>query len=300
MIYCPLRMPANDPAAPNAPVSKQPETNNGHEVPLKIYLLPNLLTAGNLFCGFLALTKIVGADLNTPTGYADIKNALLLILLACVFDILDGRVARWSGGDSAFGREFDSLADVVSFGVAPAFLVHRIVLEKVFNDNGLGIFQGHPEIGWFISSIYLLCGAFRLARFNCLAAQPDPGNGKEFIGCPIPVAAGTVASITLFLIWWDEKEFRQGNWRYALPVLMVFLSVLMVSKVRYPTFKKFDWRATSSFIKVVIMALVIGFFFILWERAVPLVLPIIFISYLLYGFVRPYLTRQMRSDFEED
>ncbi len=299
MIYCAPRMPANDPTASNAPVSKPAETENGEGQPLKIYLLPNLLTAGNLFCGFLALTKIVGADLSN--GYVDIKNALLLILLACVFDMLDGRVARWSGGDSAFGREFDSLADVVSFGVVPAFLVHRIVLKEVFGpESGISMFQGHPEIGWFISSIYLLCGAFRLARFNCLATQPDPSNGKEFIGCPIPVAAGAVASITLFLIWWDEKEFKQGNWRYALPLLMVFLSVLMVSKVRYPTFKKFDWRATSSFSKVVIMALVIGFFFILWEKAVPVVMPVIFFSYLIYGFVRPYMTRQMRSDFEED
>src|SRR5262245_46759240 len=98
----------------------------GEESRLKIYLLPNLLTAGNLFCGFLALTRIVEADTNAPGFEAVIREALFFILLACIFDLLDGRVARLGGYESPFGREFDSLADVVSFGVAPAFLVHRI------------------------------------------------------------------------------------------------------------------------------------------------------------------------------
>src|SRR5689334_13725978 len=94
---------------------------------LKIYFLPNLMTAGNLFCGFLALTRIVEADINAANFNTIIRHALLFILLACIFDLLDGRLARMGGAESPFGREFDSLADVVSFGVAPAFLVHRIV-----------------------------------------------------------------------------------------------------------------------------------------------------------------------------
>src|SRR5260370_42687205 len=132
---------------------------------LKIYFLPNLMTAGILFCGFVALTKIVAvSDEDLANGnFAKIKLALFYILFACIFDLLDGRLARMGGHDSPFGREFDSLADIISFGVAPAFLVHRIVLKDVF---GL-----HAELGWFIASIYLICGAFRLARFNCLAAQ---------------------------------------------------------------------------------------------------------------------------------
>ena len=97
----------------------------------RIYLLPNLFTAGNLFCGFLALTKIVEADLTGATGYHEVKMALLYILVACILDLLDGRVARMGGFESPFGREFDSLADIVSFGVAPAFLVHRVVLADV-------------------------------------------------------------------------------------------------------------------------------------------------------------------------
>src|SRR3954468_5420620 len=147
---------------------------------LKIYFLPNLLTAGNLFCGFVALTKIVEADLDRGDFHQQIKVALGFILLACIFDLFDGRVARMGGVESPFGREFDSLADLISFGAAPAFLVHRVVLRDVFT--------GHPEIGWFIASTYLICGAFRLARFNCLSAQPDGGGGgaKEFLGFPIP------------------------------------------------------------------------------------------------------------------
>jgi CDP-diacylglycerol--serine O-phosphatidyltransferase len=89
------------------------------------------MTAGNLTCGFIALIKIVEARSNTPTFNQDIKMALFFILLACIFDVLDGRVARWGGRESPFGREFDSLADLISFGVAPAFLVHRTVLKDM-------------------------------------------------------------------------------------------------------------------------------------------------------------------------
>src|SRR5512141_2675758 len=156
-----------------ADTSSQRPDGDPTEARLKIYFLPNLLTAGNLFCGFVALTKIVEADIGTG-DYSQIKVALAFILLACIFDLFDGRVARMGGVESPFGREFDSLADLISFGAAPAFLVHRVVLRDVFG--------GHDELGWFIASIYLICGAFRLARFNCLATQPGSGGGKEFLG----------------------------------------------------------------------------------------------------------------------
>src|SRR3954469_20679366 len=175
-------------------MSQAPITQPLPEAPppkVKIYFLPNLLTAGNLTCGFVALTKIVEADLANG-GFAQIKMALVYILLACVFDLFDGRVARMGGRESPFGREFDSLADLISFGVAPAFLIHRIVLKDVFIK--------HPEIGWFIASIYVVCGAFRLARFNCLSAMAGSGGGKEFLGFPIPSAAGLVGSLTYFMI----------------------------------------------------------------------------------------------------
>lgn len=272
----------------------QPIPTNGSEedAKLKIYFLPNLMTAGNLFCGFLAITKIVESKLEAP--YSNIRAALLYILLACIFDLLDGRVARMVGKESPFGREFDSLADVVSFGVAPAFLVHRIVLRDVFVDV--------PELGWLIASVYLICGAFRLARFNCLALLPKTQNNNsgEFTGVPIPAAAGMVASLTLFLMWWDEKNFAVGTWRYMLPVLLLFLSYLMVSEIKYPSFKKLNWRAAKPFHKMLTILLVLACFFVLWERILPVVAPLVFTLYLVYGFVRPHISRQMRHDLEED
>ncbi|MCS7337468.1 MAG: CDP-diacylglycerol--serine O-phosphatidyltransferase [Verrucomicrobiae bacterium] len=280
-------------------MNAQTQPNQGRqENTIKIYLLPNLLTGCNLFCGFVALTKIVeariGPDLPPELllrGYFSIKVALGFILLACIFDLLDGRVARMGGVDSPFGREFDSLADLISFGVAPAFLVHRIVLKDVFVAN--------PEIGWFIASIYLLCGAFRLARYNCLAMLPENRGAKDFVGFPIPSAAALVASLTLFIMWWDEKELVVGKWRYALPVLLLFLSGMMVSNVRYPSFKSLDLRSTSTFTKLLIVVLFIGFLVVVREKILPLVLPIIFTSYLLYGFIRPYISKRIRREIEE-
>src|SRR5258705_13603686 len=114
-----------------ATTSSQPQSSEATEAKLRIYFLPNLLTAGNLFCGFVALTKIVEADLANG-NFLPIKNALGFILLACIFDLFDGRVARVGGVESPFGREFDSRADLVSFVAAPAFLVQRVGLEVGF------------------------------------------------------------------------------------------------------------------------------------------------------------------------
>jgi CDP-diacylglycerol--serine O-phosphatidyltransferase len=268
-----------------------PEETSQTDARIKIYFLPNVMTGANLFCGFVALTKIVQWDYEKAGNYTDIKLALLFILLACIFDLLDGRVARMGGAESPFGREFDSLADIISFGVAPAFLVYRIVLREVF--------EKHQEFGWFIASIYLLCGAFRLARFNCLAAMAGTGGGKEFLGFPIPAAAGLVSSLTLFMIWWDEKDFAQGNWRYALPPLMLFLSWMMVSEVKYPTFKKLDLRATKTFTKTLLFILFIGGALILREKVLYWVLPLLFTAYLAYGFIRPRVSRKVREEIED-
>ena len=258
---------------------------------IKIYFLPNLMTGANLFCGFLALTRIVEWK-SELGGYHDIKMALFFILLACIFDLLDGRVARMGGAESPFGREFDSLADIVSFGVAPAFLMYRVVLQDVF--------VNHPKWGWLIASVYLLCGAFRLARFNCLAAMAGSGGGKEFLGFPIPAAAGLVSSLTLFMIWWDEKEFSRANWRYALPVIMLFLSAMMVSEVKYPTFKKLDLRATRTFTKTLLAILLLGSAFILQDKLLYWVMPLFFTAYLIYGFIRPHVSRKMREEIADD
>jgi len=274
------------------PVPHKPDETSHTDARVKIYFLPNVMTGANLFCGFVALTKIVEWAPGTERGYKDIIVALLFILAACIFDLLDGRVARMGGAESPFGREFDSLADIISFGVAPAFLVYRIVLKDVFAQ--------HPEIGWFIASIYLLCGAFRLARFNCLAALAGTGGGKEFLGFPIPAAAGMVSSLTLFMIWWDEKEFAQAKWKVALPVLMVFLSWMMVSEVKYPTFKKLDFKATKTFAVTLVAVLFIGGAIILQERLLYWVLPLFFTTYLIYGFIRPHVSRKVREEISDE
>src|SRR5918911_415304 len=126
-----------------------------NDQPSKIYLLPNLMTAGNLFCGFTATLKILEGALMqsvSPDAAADLfHSGIWFILGACVFDLLDGRLARLGGHESAFGREFDSLADLVSFGMAPALLVYQIVLGEFRN------------LGWMIAFVYLACGTLRLA-----------------------------------------------------------------------------------------------------------------------------------------
>ena len=275
-------------AAPAKPASPAPEEAGR----LKVYFLPNLMTAGNLFCGFVALTKIVEADAAASDLNTTIRHALFFILLACIFDMLDGRLARWGGHESPFGREFDSLADLISFGAAPAFLVHRIVLRDVF--------VRYQEIGWFIASIYLICGALRLARFNCMAASAGGGGGREFLGFPIPAAAGLVASLTLLLMWWDDRGFNFGRWRYVLPFMLIFLSIMMISEVKYPSFKSLNLSAQRPFTKLVAAVLFIGVIIVLRERVLPLVLPILFTAYLLYGFIRPRISRRVRHEIEEE
>jgi CDP-diacylglycerol--serine O-phosphatidyltransferase len=273
------------------PVPQKPPPDDSDESRLKIYFLPNLLTAGNLFCGFVALTKIVEADPMGDNYVSQIYLALIFILFACVCDLFDGRVARWGGAESPFGREFDSLADLISFGVAPAFLVHRIVLRDVFPE--------HPELGWFIASIYLICGAFRLARFNVLSLRPG-GSGREFVGFPIPSAAALVASLTLFIMWVEEKDFPKGKWRFLLPVLMLFLSWMMVSQVRYPSFKSLNLRATRTFTKTLVAILFVGCVVVLREKILVFLLPLFFTAYLIYGFVRPHISRAVRREIEDE
>ena len=179
--------------------------------------------------------------------------------------------------------------------------MHRVVLGDVF--------QKSPEVGWGIASIYVICGALRLARFNCYAAIEDDrkargevagSHSREFMGFPIPAAAGMVASITYFLIWFEERDFTKENWKFALPVLLIFLSIMMVSKVKYPTFKKVNLRGSRSFFFFVMAAIGIGLLITLGRKALPIVAPLIFIIYLVYGFIRPWLPRRARKDIEED
>ena len=258
----------------------------------KIYLLPNMMTAGNLFCGFAAVLKIIEGALLNNAGESAIHSyhtALAFILGACVFDLLDGRVARLGGFESPFGREFDSLADVVSFGLAPALLVYQIVLKDFH------------KTGWAVAFIYLLCGSLRLARFNCIAAvETDPAgakeHSKEFLGFPIPAAAGLIASLTLFMLWLDEGERTIGRWKFALPVLLLFLSFMMFSKVRYPSFKGLGWRTQRSLPKFLLIIVVLAFAGLNYEW-MPAVL---FVMFLVYGFIRPLISRSWRKEIEDE
>jgi CDP-diacylglycerol--serine O-phosphatidyltransferase len=255
----------------------------------KIYLLPNLMTAGNLFCGFAATLKIVQGALiqwSNPDDAAGLfHTAVWFILGACIFDVLDGRLARLGGQDSAFGREFDSLADIVSFGVAPALMVYRIVLIDF------------PRAGWLVAFVYLVCGALRLARFNAAAASGNSTSGKEFTGFPIPAAAGLIASLTLFMLWWlGERDHLIGRWKWVLPPLMLFLSVMMFSRLSYPSFKAITWRTTRSLPRFLIISVIL-LFTVLYYEWMPAVL---FLGYLLYGFLRPWVSKRWRREIEEE
>lgn len=254
----------------------------------KIYLLPNLMTAGNLFCGFAATLKMLeGALLQASDPIAAgavFHTAIWFILGAFVFDFLDGRLARLGGNESPFGREFDSLADIVSFGVAPALMVYRIVLQEF------------PRAGWIVAFVYLACGGLRLARFNCIAMASPARADKDFKGFPIPAAAGLIASITLFMLWLAEGERYLGRWKFVLPPLMLFLSFMMFSRFRYPSFKGISWRSRRSIprflaITVILIVTVLNYE---WMPA------LLFLSYLLYGFFRPWLSREWRREIEEE
>ena len=254
----------------------------------RVYLLPNLMTAGNLACGFSAVLTIFQGMGDDAGGAKDFHLAIFLILGACFFDALDGRLARIKGQESMFGREFDSIADIVSFGIAPALLVMDIVLSTFDN-----------RLGWTIAFIYLLCGAMRLARFNCLAQaeaeNPDERKNRDFVGFPIPAAAGLIASLTMFILWLNEGKLEIGAWRYVLLVLMLLLSFMMLSEFNYPSFKAMNWKARRSlvwlFAAVLILVCAVNF-----VEFVPL---IIFLSYFIYGLIRPWISRKWRQEIEE-
>lgn len=264
------------------------DEGNREEQNPKIYLLPNLMTAGNLLCGFVAVLKIVeGAllqNVDQPMAAERFEFAILLILTACIFDALDGRLARLGGHESAFGREFDSIADIVSFGVAPALMVYKVVLIEF------------PTLGWIVASLYLLCGALRLARFNCIAASNPASASKEFRGFPIPAAAGLTASLTLFMLWFAGSGRELGPLRWVLPGLLIFLSFMMFSRFQYPSFKGLNWRTTRSIPRFVAIVFILVLT-VLNYRWMPAV---IFLVYLLYGFLRPFLSRKMQRGIEEE
>ncbi|HSN14448.1 MAG TPA: CDP-diacylglycerol--serine O-phosphatidyltransferase [Anaeromyxobacteraceae bacterium] len=192
-----------------------------------MFVLPNLFTVSSIFLGFYALTLCIGDA--TPE---QLYRAAISIFFAMFFDAFDGRVARMTKTQSDFGVQLDSLADVMSFGAAPALLVYKWALYPL------------GTAGLFISFSFAACGALRLARFNVLAMRGDKGSSRFFVGLPIPLAAGAIVSLVIA----HYKEFAaatDASARLPIAVVVLLLSFLMVSTVKYRTFKDVHLSAKS-------------------------------------------------------
>lgn len=253
----------------------------------RIYVLPNLFTAGNLFFGFLTIIRCIQAKYQPTIEVTLVQyyytQAVWCILMACVCDVFDGLIARLGRKESLFGKEFDSIADCVSFGVAPALMVYFLILSPT---EGFPFFR---QVGWLIGFIYLVCAAVRLARFNVLTSPLLPDTlsfrkSKEFIGLPVPAAAGFIASLVLVLIHFDLK-----GWALLLPGLMLLIAWLMVSTIPYPSLKNIHWHTemrSRAFI-LLVTAGAIGFLFHEFAFVV------FFLCYIFFGLFR-YIRRQWR------
>jgi CDP-diacylglycerol---serine O-phosphatidyltransferase len=158
------------------------------------------------------------------------------------------------------------------------------------------VLRDFSRTGWLIAFVYLLCGALRLARFNCYASSKNGKVQEDFIGFPIPAAAGLIASLTLFMLWLEEGSKEIGIWKYALAGLMLFLSFMMFSRVRYPSFKGLGWRTQRSIPRflLIIVVLVFSAMFYEWMPA------LLFVTFLVYGFVRPFISKALRRELEEE
>ncbi|MEO5970672.1 MAG: CDP-diacylglycerol--serine O-phosphatidyltransferase [Bdellovibrionia bacterium] len=185
----------------------------------KIYLVPNFVTTANLFCGFYAIIATI---------HQEFVVAAWAIIAAGVFDMLDGRIARMAKATSQFGVEYDSLSDLLSFGAAPAVLLYQWALEPF------------DRLGWLAAFLFLACGALRLARFNVSSAMV-PKN--YFQGLPIPMAAGMVAT---FIIFNNTSSWPVSKENFVL-FLTFSLASLMVSTIRFPSMKEFNWRSRATF-----------------------------------------------------
>ncbi|WP_372609273.1 CDP-diacylglycerol--serine O-phosphatidyltransferase [Halomonas sp.] len=208
-----------------------------------IYLLPNLFTTSALFAGFFAVVAGINGDFT---------SASVAIFIAMVLDGLDGRVARLTNTQSAFGAEYDSLSDMISFGMAPALVAFTWILQDI------------GKTGWVVAFLYVACAALRLARFNIQIGSVDK---KWFIGLPSPSAAALVAASV-----WTFHSFDADAFGFKLLMLFVVgaAGVLMVSNIRYYSFKDIDLKGPVPF--VVLLAIVLGFVVISIEPSVMLLL----------------------------
>ncbi len=289
-------MADQEPRAPD-----RPDPQNPYHVTQasRIYFLPNLMTAGNLFCGFMAVINCIQARLaetsldgeyldGSPTDHY--RMAVWFILGAAAFDTLDGRLARMGGRESLFGAEFDSLADVISFGIAPALLMFFFIISPT---QGIMWFR---NVGWFVGFVYLLCAAMRLARYNVitnpLLYRDDMETTKDFVGLPVPAAAGTVAALVFFLTQLVESDKSLDHWALALPFLMILIAFLMVSNVRYPSGKKLDLQTTTQMGHFILFLVVVGLIIVLKEVAMLLMT----LGYIFYGLFQHIKMRRAERE----
>lgn len=195
-----------------------------------VYILPNLVTTGGLFCGFYSIIATLSERY---------ELAAVMVLIAHVFDGLDGRIARLTRTASRFGVEYDSLSDLVAFGVAPGILVYKWALEP------------WGTWGWLAASLYVTCGALRLARFN---VQVESVEKRAFVGLPIPAAADmVVATVLLFYFFGGEGTTHK---HIILLLLIYSLAALMVSEVPYYSFKDIHWQNRQPFWLVIALIVV--------------------------------------------
>jgi CDP-diacylglycerol---serine O-phosphatidyltransferase len=239
-----------------------------------VYILPSFFTVLNLLCGYYAILETFRG------GAGDMDNAARAIGAAIVFDVIDGRIARLTRTNSEFGKQFDSLADMISFGIAPAFLAFGWGVKGVM----LGSFVATRivQLGWVASFAFVIFCAWRLARFNIGMA----GGSRYFVGLPTPAAAGAIAAVVHAM--WNPIE----DWRKSLVwvLLVLLLGFLMASKVRYYNFKGVNWGRRRTSLAVVAMALVIAAIFRYSEGTLLLLATV----YVLHGLVLEFLRKIRR------
>jgi CDP-diacylglycerol--serine O-phosphatidyltransferase len=238
------------------------------------YALPTLFTAGNTFLGFYALLEVFQGALqmlgDASRAAHHFQTAAIAIGVAVFLDGLDGRIARMTNTVSDFGREMDSLADVITFGIAPAVLAFAWGVEFVNPSVDRNTLDYLHRAGYFVSFIYLLCGAARLARFNIqhnpIPKNPGRPDRKYFVGLPIPAAAAAVAAVVYAS---DSEPLRSWIFSAAWLALLALLSFLMVSTWRYPSFKDLSLTRPRSPLTVVVLGSLI---YLIWNFSQPVLL----------------------------
>jgi len=210
-----------------------------------IYLLPSSMTVANMLCGFYAIMSTLKG------GGADFDNAARAIGLAIIFDSFDGFVARATGTSSEFGKQFDSLADMVSFGIAPGVLAYTWGVQGILESQFLDIRRLH-QIGWWVALTFVICCAWRLARFNIQGMAPGSGS-RFFVGLPCPAAAGLIAA-TVHAI---KSPIADWRWSVFWMVVVVADAALMSSTVRYRSFKDVPMARRQPSLIIVLIGLLV-------------------------------------------